>query len=123
MNLLYCGQIKILTIPSVFIVGEKVKIQVEICNNSEAIWTSEDVNPCHLSYHITKKSSENYVFDGLRTRLQQPIFPGQSLKDEILIEAPKKTGVYFIYLTLVKEQVAWFERQGFKAAKARIRVK
>ncbi|MCK5871251.1 MAG: hypothetical protein KAG26_00370 [Methylococcales bacterium] len=109
----------ILTVKS----NQKFILPVEINNRSDFHWLSNGLNPIYLSYHWQLKSGEMVTFEGLRT----PFFTlglrsGQSLKAQMDIISPFKTGCYELTLTLVKEDVCWLETHGFNACKLKIDV-
>ena len=92
--------------------GESADIQVSIYNGSNAIWQSDEKTPIRLSYHWYYANGELCEFDGERTILSRPLFPGKTCTSIIKIKPPKEAGDYFLEVTLVWEGVCWFEERG-----------
>ncbi|MCK4494544.1 MAG: hypothetical protein KAU26_10840 [Methylococcales bacterium] len=104
--------------------NQKFRLAVEIKNQSDFHWLSNGVNPLSLSYHWQLKSGEMVTFEGLRTSFSTfGVRSGQSLKAQMDIISPFKTGSYELILTLVKEDICWLETHGFKPCKLKIDVR
>lgn len=109
----------ILTVKS----NQKFILPVEIKNESDFHWLSNGLNPIYLSYHWQMKSGEMVTFEGLRTSFSKlGLRKGASLKAQMDIISPFKAGNYELILTLVKEDICWFETHGFNAATLKISV-
>ncbi|MCK5899014.1 MAG: hypothetical protein KAG06_08085 [Methylococcales bacterium] len=109
----------ILTVKS----NQKFILPVEIKNQSDFHWLSNGLNPICLSYHWQHDSGEMVTFEGLRTSFSRlGIRSFESLKAQMDIISPFKTGRYELTLTLVKEGICWFETHGFNACKLKIEV-
>lgn len=88
---------------------------VTIENQSDQAWQRYSETPVNLSYHWLKPNGECAVYDGERTPLpRNEIKPGQTVTCIANIKTPAEPGKYQLILTLVQEQVAWFEDKGFK---------
>lgn len=119
----FFGKIYCLETLSTITSNQETSLQVEVFNNTHFKWLSEGSDPINLSYHWQTKTSENVVFDGLRTVLpEQGITGGSSLKTKIQVETPSKSGTYILVLTLLKENVCWFENHGFEAEKITVQI-
>jgi hypothetical protein len=97
--------------------GEQVAVTVDLFNMSAQNWVGEGSRPVYLSYHWRGINGEPIDFDGFRSPL-----PGKVVKaagksrGNVMIEAPENPGRYALELSLVQEQVCWFEDRGFKSA-------
>lgn len=112
-------QIKLLHLaapPTVF-AGEVFKAILELQNTSSRLLASFPPHPVHLSYHwLNADRSELPHTEGLRTHLSPPLPPKGEYRYAVTVRAPEEPGCYFLRVTLVQEQVAWFddaERGGF----------
>lgn len=103
--------------------GEQVSIGVSVVNRGEQVWVGDSFRPVNLSYHWLNKSGEVVFFDGVRTPLPAGgVAPGQILNTEMLVEALNEAGAYILVLTLVQEEIEWFENIGFKPAQLTVEV-
>jgi hypothetical protein len=92
--------------------NEIIAIEVEVTNNSGERWNAAGLCPVCLSYHWKSASGDMLVFDGLRTMLPRSIAPGESVKHFMTVKAPDFVGNAILQLTLLQEQVAWFDKSG-----------
>jgi hypothetical protein len=117
------GQLKALEPALSMAAGSRATIGVEICNCSDQRWVGDIFRPVNLSYHWFKDSGEVILGDGLRTPLPEGgVGPGRSVVTEVLVEAPKETGKHTLVLTMVQENVAWFENIGLEPARIEVGV-
>jgi hypothetical protein len=97
-------------------VNEQVTLPVTVKNPGTETWpatgdpTGEYV--VHLSYHWLDNAGTVVVRDGRRTRLPQDVAPGEAVSLAATVQAPAAAGEYVLRLTMVQEQVAWFDNQG-----------
>ena len=90
--------------------GTTFTVTVAVQNRSGVPLHSRPPAPVHLSYHwhdaVDRKTE---VFDGLRS----PFFPalpdGADGNYTITVQAPARTGTFFLCLTPVQEGVRWFD--------------
>ncbi len=123
MSNYFTGTIKVIEPLKIMNVGEQQWINVEVSNFSEKPWIATDSDQIRLSYHWMKISGEVIVWDGLRSPLpEEGICPAQPVKTKMLIEAPSMSGSYILNLTLVFENITWFEKEGFETAKLHIQI-
>lgn len=88
---------------------------VTVANQSDEPWRRNSEFPVNLSYHWRRLDGEYAIYDGERTPLpRNEIKPGQIFSCIANIKTPEKPGKYQLIITLVQEQVAWFEDKGFK---------
>lgn len=119
----HAGNLKVLGPLLQLAAGELVVIPVEVINCSDQPWTGDSVRPINLSYHWLNSSGEMLLFHGLCTAIPTGGFtPGNPRMAEMQVQVPDNAGSYILVLTLVQEQVAWFENKGFQAARQTITV-
>lgn len=98
-------------------VSELFEVSISVTNESKETWHSYGAHPVYLSYHWKKGSGVSLVYDGIRTELTKPyLAPGETIEQEIIVEAPAVPGKFKLVLTLVQEGVCWFEDKGFTPA-------
>lgn len=102
--------IKIISIDRHLYPSQKEKIKIMLTNNSVQRFVSTGPRPVNLSYHWKKPHAKYIVFDGLRTPIRKPLYPGESREFEIECIAPEIPGDYDLELTLVQEGCFWFEK-------------
>ncbi|GEM_PF-2636091 len=94
--------------------GEQFSVQLEIYNASGMDWVGEGHRPVYLSYHWRNANGEMLTWEGFRTPLPSRIVKsGGKTRASAMVEAPMKNGQFGLELTLVQEQVCWFEERGF----------
>ncbi len=89
-------------------------IIVRLTKHSDGSWPARGDRPVHLSYHWLDRSGATVIHDGVRT----PIPDGISLEEPtplvMDVQTPPAAGDFRLRLTLVQENVAWFEDRGFQ---------
>jgi ABC-type multidrug transport system fused ATPase/permease subunit len=67
--------------------------------------------PVHISYKWLDQYTGLRVagIEGLRTGLGEPLKPNESRSFRVQVKAPETAGDYVLHLTLVQENVAWFD--------------
>jgi len=88
---------------------EHFTVDVTLENLSEERWVSLPPNPVHLAYHWLDEKGTYVVFEGIRTAIRYPLFPGQNRDFSLKVIAPKTYGEYVLQVTLVQEFCFWFE--------------
>jgi len=93
---------------------ENFSIDVEISNKSTCVWSVNGSNPVRLSYHWLDKKRNTIIFEGNRSTIKNDdIQPGQIVNAKLNIVAPPNNGDCSLVVTLVQENVCWFESKGF----------
>ena len=93
------------------------QITVDLINHSDFTLNSYEPNPVHFSYHwLDQSGTHSIVADGQRTRLFPPSVSANSSPFNcvknfywITVVAPDERGHYVLRVTLVQEQVSWFD--------------
>jgi Wzt C-terminal domain len=90
--------------------GAMVELPLGITNLSDRWIASNPPYPVVLSYHINNADdTATIVFDGRRTRLKSPIPPAGAITQTMLLDAPQRSGRYWVHLSLVQEGRFWFD--------------
>lgn len=95
--------------------SEEIFINVTVTNFGGESWHTNSAWPICLSYHWKNAANEVVIFDGKRTDLQGVcVLPGQTIVQRMFVVAPDIPGNYCLELTLVQEELAWFETLRFR---------
>jgi len=89
--------------------GRTLKVACEIVNRSSESWLPE--NGWAAGYHLFDEPTGTLVVDGERTPLR--LAPSESRDLEIEIPLPPEPGEYNIYVSVMREHVAWFYNEGW----------
>ena len=107
----------------------RLAFRVRAWNVGTAVWPSflgreTAKGALLLGVHLLD-SDENVIewdFRRFRAALPREVAPGGSADFEVAIEAPGKTGDFFLEFDLVLEYTGWFEELGSAPLKSRLRV-
>jgi hypothetical protein len=106
-------------IPPTMSAGQTATISVTVRNAGDATWPSaiahsQSGNNVYVSYHwLAAQSDEVLLRDGLWSSLPKDIAPGESFTlSDMPVKALDVRGVNRLQLTLVHENVTWFEERG-----------
>jgi len=83
-------------------------LHVDVTNTSGADWGAFGKRAVAFSYHWLDADRRPIVFDGLRTSLPHDIGPGERVRLGCFVRAPEQAGRMTLVMTLVQEEVAWF---------------
>jgi lipopolysaccharide transport system permease protein len=89
--------------------GNTLLIRAAIVNQSAAAWRPED--GWAAGYHLFDDPTGTLVVDGERTALD--LEPGASRTLELTIATPPEPGEYSVYVSAMRENVAWFYERGW----------
>lgn len=89
--------------------GSAVKVRCEIVNRSTEEWRPEE--GWAASYHLFDELTGTLVVDGMRTPLELAPERGRELTLEIAL--PAEPGEYNVYVSPMRENVAWFYALGW----------
>jgi hypothetical protein len=65
-----------------------------------------------LPHHSLARRRQMLVSEGTRTALPKDLAPGESVVLNALVQTPPSAGNFTLRLTMVKEDVAWFDERG-----------
>ena len=100
---------------------ERFTLGVEISNCGGQIWCGEGNRPVQLSYHWLNENGETVEHDGHRSPLPgSAVRPGQTVRADVMVEAPDRPGNHVLVISMVQEGVCWFEDRGFQPARMTI---
>jgi hypothetical protein len=97
--------------------GETLEILLRLKNTGKKDWSSEEKNPCLLSYHLLDEIEKVLKFDNPRTPLPRIVSPGEAIEISVKIKTPLGKGRYILEFDLVREGLSWFKDYGSKTLK------
>jgi len=83
-------------------------VPVTLRNGGNRVWPASLV---FISYHWFR-DDKLIVWDGVRTRLPRDVRAGSRASLAVRVKTPAEPGAYVLQLTLVHENVSWFENKG-----------
>ncbi len=89
--------------------ADALRIHVEIENRGRVRWSSED--GWALGYHLFDEPTGTLVVDGERTPLD--IEPAEAYARDLTVALPPEPGEYAVYVSVLRENVAWFYAEGW----------
>ena len=100
------------SVPKVVRVSELFWVDVKVTNATpETLHSRPPVLPVHLSYHwIAKVGGGASIWDGYRNGLHPDAPPNTTTLCTMIIVAPDQPGEYLLQISMVQEEVCWFEQ-------------
>jgi hypothetical protein len=101
--------------PKTLRANEIVRIAVSVKNTGKEPWPVfgfKDISPVHFAYHWLDETGKIYQRDGERTGLPHVVAPAQEVSLRAIVKAPAQPGRFILRLTMVQEDVAWFDARG-----------
>jgi hypothetical protein len=95
-------------------------LHVDVINTSSVDWGAFGKRAVAFSYHWLDAERRPIVFDGLRTNLPHDVRAGDRVRLGCFVRAPEQTGRMTLVMTLVQEEVAWFDDRDPAAAVERV---
>lgn len=92
-------------------VNETVTIPVTIKNIGREPWPATGEKPVQVSYRWVDMMGRG-LGPIISTQLPHNVAPGESVSLEATIQAPGNAGEYILRLTMVQENVGWFDQRG-----------
>jgi ubiquinone/menaquinone biosynthesis C-methylase UbiE len=90
--------------------NQKFYLNLSVSNASSSLLVSAPPNPVFLSYHwMDARLKKAVVREGLRSGIYPPLDPGARRNIMVEVLAPPEPGPYVLRLTLVQEDVRWFD--------------
>jgi len=108
------------TVPAMANCGESFYLKVDVHNQSKCVWCVSGSRPVRLSYHWEDARGVSIQFDGDRSALSEDLEPNQVASAVMNVRAPSTKGTFKLIVTLVQENVCWFESRGFVPAELSI---
>jgi hypothetical protein len=106
-------EIKIFEFPKIVGSQSSIKLPIIVKNTSNFLWSNKSNEPTNFSYRWIDSNGNLSIFDGdgERTPVPYDISPGDLAALNTIIKSPSIPGQYKLVLTMVKENVAWFNDQ------------
>jgi len=89
--------------------GRRLTLPYEVVNRTREAWRA--VDGWAIGYHLFDEPTGTLVVDGARTPVD--LAPGESCTVALQIEMPAEPGEYNVYVSVMREHVAWFYEQGW----------
>lgn len=98
-------------LPDTLEADESIELDCVVENLGKADLVSAPPNPIHISYQWLDYHTGLRVAgsEGVRTGLDEPLPPHTPRSYTVRVTAPPTAGQYILHLTLVQENVAWFD--------------
>ena len=88
-------------------------VTAEVENAGTATWRTRTVKEgLFLAYHWLDERGNPIVWDGIRTPLERPVGPGETLRQQLDLRAPIPPGRYRLAVDLVEEHRFWLAELG-----------
>jgi hypothetical protein len=85
-------------------------VVTEITNKSNCVIASLPPYPIHISYRWLDQSTGSVlIYDGERTKMGSALAPNEKRDFAVSVRAPDRSGRYVLRITIVQENVAWFD--------------
>jgi acetolactate synthase I/II/III large subunit len=97
------------TVPGELGPGTIHECECLIENIGDAILVSAPPNPVHISHRWLDRHRSNNVVEGGRSVLPEALVPAAARTCTFSLKTPERPGDYRLAVTLVQEQVAWFD--------------
>ena len=97
------------TVPDTLRPGSLNRLECTVSNRGSAILASVPPNPVNVSYRWLGGPPGIAPEEGLRLPLPEPLPPGATARCRVTVKAPDTPGDYVLKITLVQEQVRWFD--------------
>lgn len=109
----FAQNIKFFEEPKHLALNSTFNLPVFVKNTSNFVWSNQGDRPTNFSYRWIDASGNMVIFEGdsERTALPWNLQPGESVALNASVRTPSKPGKYKLILTMVQENVAWFNDQ------------
>ena len=91
--------------------GRRVTAIFDLVNQSKETWVAADGYA--LGYQIFDPETGTLVIDGTRQAPTSDVAPGGRAHFEVILALPHEPGRYRVFLSLMREHVAWFWEKGW----------
>jgi acetolactate synthase I/II/III large subunit len=98
-------------VPATMAVGATIECDCRVTNLGDTFLVGVPPNPVNISYRWLDSKSRAPIagVEGLRSRLTFSLPPREAQAYKFMVRAPMLPGSYTLAVTLVQEQVAWFD--------------
>lgn len=121
--------LRLLDPPSRLEPGQTTRVRVQVTNASDGFWSADGFPRLAGSHRVSASfrwlapDGTAAVVEGVRTPLPHDVQVGETARLAVLVEAPAAAGSYNLRVTLVQENVAWFDQATGSQATCRIDVR
>lgn len=91
--------------------GRRVTASFDLSNQSAETWRAADGYA--LGYQIFDPETGTLVIDGTRQAPAHDLAPGDSAHFDVVLALPHEPGRYRVFLSVMREHVAWFWEKGW----------
>ncbi|HEY3841588.1 MAG TPA: ABC transporter permease [Bryobacteraceae bacterium] len=91
--------------------GRRVTASFDLSNQSAETWRVAD--GFALGYQIFDPETDTLVIDGTRLAPAHDVAPGGQAHFEVVLALPHEPGRYRVFLSMMREHVAWFWEKGW----------
>ena len=105
--------------------NQSIIVNVLIENRSEQQWKSDNFRRVNMAFRWADVRTGATIIDGARTMLSKEcIASGETTVEKMRVIAPALPGQYILILSLVQENVGWFDTMGndFKSSSIRMKI-
>lgn len=99
-------------LPTAWPPAQTITLPLTLKNTSNFTWDSAQVPPVFVAYHWLYPDGRVAIQEGERTPFPTAVAPGETTLLSARILTPPRPGNYILQLTLVQENVAWFDQKG-----------
>ena len=99
-----------------------ITVPVTLRNTGIKTWMVTGKNAVRLSYHWTDTTGKQYLWEGERTNLPNPVLPDQEVTLEAKVKSPPLPGDYKLQWDMVEELITWFSQKGVAMPQAVVKV-
>lgn len=99
-------------LPTAWPTAQTIALPLTLKNTSNFTWDSAQDPPTLVAYHWLHADGRLAIKEGERTRLPTALAPDETTSLTAQIVTPDRPGDYILQLTLVQENVAWFDQKG-----------
>lgn len=98
-------------------------VPVTLTNNGWLTWQSRQAPVFALAYHwLSAGAEEVVIYDGMRTRFENPVEPGQAVSMLAQVRVPGYPGSYVLVWDVVHEHRTWLSVEGVLPGRTRVTV-
>jgi ubiquinone/menaquinone biosynthesis C-methylase UbiE len=116
----YRAQVDVQYAPAEAEVSRGAPCIVSLTNIGDQTWHTGGWHPVNLSYHWRAGAR---TIEGIRFSLPDDVHPGEQAVIECLVPVPPDEGEYVLEFDLVREHIAWFQRDDSPTAQVRCAIK
>ncbi|MGH9719247.1 MAG: ABC transporter permease [Bryobacteraceae bacterium] len=92
--------------------GSSLRTTFRVRNDSPSAWRRDE--GFAFGYHVFDPARDTLLIDGPRTTLASDLAPGDSASLEMRVDLPAEPGRYRVFVSPMREDVAWFYDAGWR---------